>query len=506
VASAVLALRADAAAAAVTRDHGDAQEVDLMRRSDTPVVELLEKGEALAAAGSIEEAHQVFTQGLRAEPAFSLLARRDCEALTTLGRREEAVYVCGQAMVSKRSNVNTRALVRALVAGPRRATVGDLSQALTQYVLQRRQSSSVATPAEMICSIAESLGDVPMLTQCTGELEEAAPNDAETLRAQALLASRCPPVRFWTGWLAILAAVIATLVHALLRAASAPRRRLVAPLAAAAAVATLLHVRPAAAEAAMLSKWPINDEHPEQRIPTEAERNAEPLEFGYWLQDLAFKAGKATKGGDHEAAIRYYTAMAIAVPDRSIAYSKLCSEYEAAGDLEKATNACGEALQRDGVKVGDFTHFVHLILAKPGPLGKKETATLANVLQHMRDDAQGRQVVDDLECEVGVRTSNIAQLKECTAGLAVKAPDDSKTIVYQWSLAMQEGHFADAEKLIERARSKGLKVDEMSAATAGGKRQHVFLLLAAAVLAALLGGLAMWGRNTLRRRLTPHAA
>jgi tetratricopeptide (TPR) repeat protein len=496
------------ASAAVARDHGDTQEVEIMRRMNPHVVELLDRGEALAASGSLEAAHQTFAQGLKEEPAFGLLQRRDCEALTTLGRREQAVYACGQAMVGKRSNVNARALVRALVAGPRRPSVADLSQALTLYVLKRREEGSPIASAEMICSIAESLGDVPMLKQCLGMLESTVPNDAETRRAESLLASRCPPLRFWTGWLAILGAGVLTLLHALRGFAAERRRPLRAAVAAATgAVGLLLHANLAAAlEPGMLSKWPVDDQHPEQNIPTEQQRNAEPLQFGYWLQDVALKAEKAVRTGNHEAAIRYYAALAVAVPDRAIAFTKLCTEYEAVADLEKAINACGQALQLDGVKVGDFTHFVHLVLAKPGQLGKKERLALATVLQHMRDDPQGRGVVDDLECEVGVRTSNVAQLKECTTGLAAKAPDDAKTIVYEWSLAVQEGRFVEAEKLIDRARSKGIRVDQMAAATAGHKRQHLIVLIGVAGLTALFAAAVLWGRNAVRRRLAPGAA
>src|SRR5262249_48070734 len=77
------------AAAAVARDGWDEREVTRMRASCPQAVDLLEKGEALAIAGKLEEADAAFREG-RAECSWSpLLRRRDCQALTALGRREE---------------------------------------------------------------------------------------------------------------------------------------------------------------------------------------------------------------------------------------------------------------------------------------------------------------------------------------------------------------------------------------------------------------------------------
>jgi len=506
-------LAASPAAASVARGGGDAQEVEAMRRVTPHAVDLLEKGEALGASGAFREAHALFQQALAEAPSSELLKRRDCEALTALGRRDEAVLVCTRAVQDARVNVNARALVRALVAGPAAPSTNQLAQALAITAYESQQSPGMATPAEMTCSIAESVGDAVMLRSCTEDLAVKAPNDTETQRAQALLASRCPPSRFWTGWAAMVAAIVLTLAHA--RRRFALGRRKGGALVAAAAVALLLTAagRPALADPApvpvggWLSKWPIDDEHPEKGIPSEAERNADPLNFGYWLQDLALKAEKAGQRGDHAAAIRFYMALAQAVPDRAVPLLKACDEYEAAGDLQNATNACGSALLLDGLKVRDYAHFIHLVMAKPGPLGVKETAALATVLQHVRDDPDGRDAADELECQVGTRTANVAQLKECTAGLAARAPDDPRTVVYEWTLAVQEGNFGEAEKLIEHARSVGVKVDEMKAATAGRERKHrIQIAVLIAALLAILGGATLAARAILRKRLTPKAA
>ena len=51
------------------------------------------------------------------------------------------------------------------------------------------------------------------------------------------------------------------------------------------------------------------------------------------------------------------------------------------------------------------------------------------------------------------------------AALVARAPDDAKTIQYQWALAMAEGKLDAAEKLVARARGLGISVDNMQRAT-----------------------------------------
>ena len=123
----------------------------------------------------------------------------------------------------------------------------------------------------------------------------------------------------------------------------------------------------------------------------------------------------------------------------------------------------------------DYTHFVHLILNKP-QLGRLETDAIASVLAHMRADPSGQAFADDLECEVAVRTSNVVELRECTAGLAATgAVAPSKLLAYQWNLAVQENKFGLAREFVARARAAGVpldKVDEMLAATSAFQRRY----------------------------------
>jgi len=59
------------------------------------------------------------------------------------------------------------------------------------------------------------------------------------------------------------------------------------------------------------SKFSVNDRDPESSVPGARARDASPLEFGYFLQDLLEKAERARKDNDMPAVIRFYRAVAV---------------------------------------------------------------------------------------------------------------------------------------------------------------------------------------------------
>src|SRR4029078_11026008 len=71
-------------------------------------------------------------------------------------------------------------------------------------------------------------------------------------------------------------------------------------------------------------KSKINDADHESSIPDDKTKNANPLEFGYLLQDLLVRAEDAKKEKDYQAVIRYDRAIAKGVPDRAKGWGKLC--------------------------------------------------------------------------------------------------------------------------------------------------------------------------------------
>jgi len=501
LALATVALAAPARAG--TRDPDDEVEMTQMRAHKPRAAELVEKGEASLAEGALWDADGAFRQAQAEDPSVALPWRRDCEALVLLGRRGDAANACVRALELRHANVNLRGLVHALVDGPRPPSPNDLFQALT-ITSSVRESGPSFTTAAMACAIAEATGDAPMLRRCADDLQRFAPEDPATRHAHALLASRCPPARFWLGWGVLAAALLASIGHAW-------RRSRFLRGATAAAVIVLVafpRIARAASDDAPrikpLTTWPIDDAHPEQSIPNEKARNADPLQFGYWLQDVALKGSVAHDHGDHVAAARFYAALALAVPDRAIGYVKQCDEYDEAGDTARAIEACGQALMRDGTTAKDYVHFVDLLVGKPGSLTQTEVAALDSVVEHMKTDPGAASVVDEVECKVGTRTSNVAQLRECTAALAARDPAGIKTITYQWALAIQEGRVHDAEGLLERAKGAGIPVEEMTRTTEATrsrqKRQLALVLLGALIVvgAVVAGGRALRGRHIAR--------
>ncbi|MBV9949974.1 MAG: hypothetical protein JOZ69_24235, partial [Myxococcales bacterium] len=491
--------------------------------------DLLDRGERLAADGKLEAALAAFTEGATEAPESALFARRECETLARLDRRTEAQEACLRALRNEGSAMDMRALVGVLVAGKQAPTPGELAQAMR---LARRARDSM--PFEpwgyaATCDIAARIGDVEMQEGCLRQLQRYAPGHDETLRALSIAGSRGMTLRMWGAWMAIAALGLGTLAHAawaslrrrgrrsgVLAAASGvlvcvaaigPSSEAFAQAAPAAEPAPSAQpapsaeptpgaqpVRdPAAMVGRMLSDWPVDDKDPESSVPTVQQRERNPLQFGYWLMDLTFKASAATRRGDHEAAIRYYKALVKAVSDRSVSFTRLCEAYEAAGEWQDALQACGAALTREGVTIQDYTHYFKLALAKKGSLSAQEVAQLDQVLEHLRTDPAGKEVADDLECQLGVRLEDTSRLERCTQALAAKAPDDPRTISFEWALAMNRGDEKQAEALIERARASAMKpdgVEEMVRAveTFRADRRHMLYAWSFGGLAVVLAG------------------
>jgi hypothetical protein len=203
----------------------------------------------------------------------------------------------------------------------------------------------------------------------------------------------------------------------------------------------------------------IDDADPESSVPTAVQRDGNPIEFGYFLQDIMAKAETAQKRNDPQAQIRYLRALAIAAPDPAKAWSLLCEAYEKVGDRHHALGACKYAIDREGVQVQDFARFVHVLASKEGDLDNDERAALKDVLAHLDKDPRLTLPTAQMRCESGVKLKDEAAMVACTAVLAKEAPNDPKTIVFEWSLAMMRGKRDDARQLVARAKTAGLTAD-----------------------------------------------
>jgi len=255
----------------------------------------------------------------------------------------------------------------------------------------------------------------------------------------------------------------------------------------------------------------IDDDNPEAHVPSVKDRSSNPLEFGYYLQDLLTRAEVAEKQHNQLAIIKYYRAVAMAIPEEAQGWGRLCEAYQNAGDRDRAVRACKYAIDRKGAQAKDYRRYVELITAKPGDLLPEDRDELKAVFAHLDGQADMAVLTAHLRCEAGVKMKDQAALEACTAVLAKTAPDDPKTIVFQWSLAVMRGDRDQAVVLLERAQKAGVaqaNIDRMSQVSMVGHglsaRGIGVVLVGAATLMLALALLGVYRRRlTATRRLAP---
>ena len=360
-----------------------------------------------------------------------------------------------------------------------------------------------------------------MIDSSIADLRRVAPDHFETKRAIAGTVQGAP-TSMVLAWTALLGACLATAVHAARRLIRDRRLRgsnpqhpgpvtslLIGTLLAFGVSALASPAMAVAADPALpgASAFRIDDNAPERNLPTEAQRNARPMEFAYFLQGLISKAEDATGRGDHLGAAKYYRAVAAAVPERSTGFSKLCESLVSAGQIVEASTACRTALGKEGVTIADHTRFVQVLLAKPGDLAPADREDINSIITRFETDPATRVVALHLRCELGNRLNDIPTLEKCTKDLAALAPDDPKTITFQWSLALARNDRGEAERLVDRARKAGMTMEgirrmETGTATLSGSWPRRLLGWPLLVGLAPVAGLALL---LARRRRTASA-
>jgi tetratricopeptide (TPR) repeat protein len=465
------------------------EEIDIreLARMSGPAREKFDRGQTLLEQGDFNGAHDLFREVASLEPRSAIAFRQLCEALTSLGRRDEALTTCMGALTRGGSGMDCRAYVRALTSGDKPITPNDMALAVAFARRARELMANRAGGYAAQCDIANQLGDTEMLNECLKELKRVAPEHPETRRAQAMAASRASITGILAGWLLIGLACIATAIHALWRS----RRRNLSHTAATVLTCSLVtaatlsfraaHAEPAPtapppaapnmaaadggvqAVAGHLSKFDIRDENPLESLPPDEQLAKDPLQLGYLLMDLGDRVDKALQRGDHAAAIKFWQAIAKVSPDHSHAFAKMCVSYEALGALAKAIYTCGAALERTGATLKDYIRYVGLVLSKPGSLGYDDVQAVDRVVAHLRTDAAGKGIADELACRIGVRLWDDRRLEPCTAALVASRPDHPDTVYFQWALAATRGQVEEARSLIERARAVSVRPEDILA-------------------------------------------
>jgi hypothetical protein len=466
----------------------------------------------------------LLTSSARASEADG--ARTTCETAIAAeqagGRPGSSRLPCRNAYIQGNTPRDMRNEVTSMLSTRGKPSLDDLSVATLIADAAVRAAPGEAWGYLARCEVARRLGSADVLETCLRDLRRVAPDAPETNAALALAPERTS----WELWLArfaLVAGLLGTLAHALVRRRTTRRSSTPSKVAAAVAFALAL-VGPAAARAdepagsgdgmsvpvdphAMpdprkdLSHFKIDDANPEASVPTLEQRNKGPLQFGYYIQDLVTRGERSAKQGDHAAAARYYRALSAASSDTAVGPRRLCEELEAAHDLPGAVIACRTTLTRGGVTAGDYTRFVHVALAKPGPLLPLEEKELAAVIDHVSAEAQLGALVPVLRCEVALRAHDMPALESCARQLATSAPNDPKTVSFQWAVALDRQDRAAAEHLVERAREVGVAPDgvaRMEAATNAMSRQRTGRLMLVVLAVVVAGVILALGARRLR--------
>ncbi len=188
-------------------------------------------------------------------------------------------------------------------------------------------------------------------------------------------------------------------------------------------------------------------------MPSDDKRDADPVEFGYFIMDLGDHAEWAIRDGDHLKAAHLYGALARAVPDTAVGFVKACAEYEAAKALDSAILYCAASLTTKGITLADYSHYARLLLQKKS-LTAADIANLDAVVKHLAAQPGASAVALDIQCTLGAHESDRARLEDCVPKLSAIAPDSPKALFYQWALAMKNKDFASAERILAKARTE----------------------------------------------------
>jgi tetratricopeptide (TPR) repeat protein len=522
----LLSLAIGRQANAIPPDNTDELARQELARTSPAALSLTEQGDAARRAGHAKEAAELYRRAGDAAPLSPVPARAACRAALAAGDKPVARASCDRAFMMVSSPEDMRNRVGALMLPNPPPTMEELVSA--SFLADGTVRAAPARPWGYAarCDIARHLGDRDMLEACVADLVRVAPNHAETNRALALASARVP-FAVWLGRLALVLALAGTLAHALLRRRRLARARPLpvaavscllvgaATLALALAAARPAHAAEPPPDTTRLSQIKIDPARPELSVPSVKQQNANPMEFGYYLQDLIALAEAAGKSGDHQLEARYYRALAIAIPDRSLAYGRLCQALLAAGtDRRGAIASCRSALSREGATVEDYQRFARAVLGQPGAIPDADKRDLDAALAHLATQPGAEVALEQLRCEIALRSHDLPALEACSKALAAKAPNDGQTISFQWALALERHDRDGARRLIDRARAAGMTSEglaRMERATGGvgwrGRvRLAVWSLILAAASALVLGAIFRFGLLRPRRRAAAAAA
>jgi hypothetical protein len=476
------------------------------------------------ALGAVAVSFAITLATAHSAAAYSLwdgqmAAREACKQALALEESSGAKYLsrqpCDQAFRSGQQE-DMRDDVAALMSPAGHPTLDDLAIATLMADATLKKSNYEPWGYLARCDLGRRLGNADVLAACVEDIRRVAPQ-SEAMKQALSMATEHPSVVVRLFRLLLVLGLFGTLAHAGRATWTARFRRRAAAVAPLVASLVMLGLGTGVASAQVkggpetkdgLSTFRIDDENPEAAVPDPDVAARQPLEYGYLLQDLAAKGEAASKKGNHAAAARYFSALAKAAPTVAYPPREMCIELEAAGDIQKAIQACRSAVARLGSTAGDYTRFVLLVLNSKEAPPPGERQELEAVIKHLEQekDAKIGPLPTMLRCEMDLRFKDIPALDTCTVELAKLAPDDPKTISLQWGLAVEKRDRSAALGLLDRARSAGVNAEALAKMEAGTRaiRRRQLERFALLLVAAVLVGFGLrFGRRWLGTRRQP---
>ncbi len=476
--------------------------------------------QAAASAGRVEEAADLFARARKLVPENIIPLRGACDVALSMqraGRLASSREPCHRAFLVGAKPEDMYREVASLMREPTAPSLD--TTVLVAFAADAAVHRGGGEPWGYLarCEIGRRLGLAEVLEGCLADLQRIAPNSPETKR---MLAEATPHSRFyiWTLRLLLVLVPLATAVHVLVvrfrtRARSLATSKAAAAVFVVAAIAGLAgsargalverNGRPEM-EDDQISIFPIDDANPEATVPSVAQQNEKPLQFGYYLQDLAAKVERAKKNNDIPAQIRYYRAITKAAPKSPYGPRKLCEVLESSGDVDGAIVACRTATVIEGTTVGDFRRLIDVILAKSGNLSQDLRNEVYAAVDHIQKEAQLGAVPEVVRCGAALRFQDWETLKVCSDRLGQTAPNDAKTVSFQWALAVHQRDRPAADALVDRARTLGMEpagIQRMEATNrAMGGNALVRLVLILAILALVVGIWRLGAKKLVTRR------
>ncbi|MFZ5893505.1 MAG: hypothetical protein ACOY0T_20760 [Myxococcota bacterium] len=394
------------------------------------------------------------------EVAYPL--RRQCEALTELGRRDEAMRACKGMQNAKVSDAaDLSAVVGALTLGQGSLSPSELEIAklLVRRIENMEPDSVFARAAQ--CDVARRVGDTSALSACSRQLLQIAPEHRLTRRFQQVASEQGKGRMLQLFALALLAvAILATLAHRFLRGRRGTRAAAVAAAACLIAAPSIVH-----AQAVGIVEEPVDPNAPVYSGPptkADLERDAELGAFKDEMKMLDELMGKINKAEEHitknewSKAVTLYNEVITTVPYFVKGWRRLCEGYVFLNMPEEGAHSCRQVLESKEATALDRAMLVHYLMSGPKRKDEASRQEAKRVAEEAVQLAPTERWGYDAKCEIAMVESDRTELANCSKKLQELAPDDRKTLAFNWTLAMMDKRFDDAQRLIEQAQQRGL--------------------------------------------------